>query len=432
MNAFDLFSAINNTSLVYGLLLVLTLAASEYRRDATRKRKLLVASMLFHMLTMLAQVASWMLVRRPGHLVHILLVTCLTAADVLSVVTCLLIMMYVYTDASGYVRKPRGVDWLVLVLWVLNGVSMVLSLSNPWTHVYNSISEANAYAVGPLYWLRHVFGLLQALLLLPVIVHLRAHMTHGMTVRLVVCGLLTAIATVAELMVPGVMLMPSAVSLVLVLLSSGVQSRLESDLAEARAEAAESRVRLLSGQINRHFVFNSLTAIKELVAEDPALAEATIQDFSDYLRSHLDVLADTRLVPFSDELEHVRHYVALEQADCVNPLEVRYELGTTDFEVPPLTVQPLVENAIRHGIRTRAEGGTVVISTAERPDAIEVRVSDDGHGMSSATARQDERKRIGVANVRERIARQCGGGLEIESMPTGTVAILTIPRRVSP
>ena len=96
--------------------------------------------------------------------------------------------------------------------------------------------------------------------------------------------------------------------------------------------------------------------------------------------------------------------------------------------LPPLTVQPLVENAIRHGIRTREDGGSVVISTCERDRSIEVCIQDDGHGFSSATQRQDERRRVGIENVRERIERQCGGRLDVHSDATGTMAVLVIPK----
>ena len=242
-------------------------------------------------------------------------------------------------------------------------------------------------------------------------------------------SLFSTVGIALDMYYPQLSLLYPTVCLVLVLIATGVQARLEEDLARARAETAESRVRLLSGQIHPHFVFNSLAAIKALVIEDPQQAELTLQDFSDYLRSHLDEMSTTRLVPFTVELDHVRHYVSLEMADTPVPLEVRYNLEADDFMLPPLTVQPLVENAIRHGIRTRESGGTVVVSSRRTGEGIEVSVSDDGHGFSSATERQEQRSRVGIANVRERIERQCDGSLVVRSTPEGTTVVLTIPKK---
>jgi LytS/YehU family sensor histidine kinase len=208
----------------------------------------------------------------------------------------------------------------------------------------------------------------------------------------------------------------------------GVQTRLEEDLAETRAELAESRVRLLSGQIHPHFIFNSLSAIKALVSEDTTMAEQAIQDFSDYLRSHLDVMSSSRLVPFAEEMGHVSHYVSLEMADPSRPMQVTYDFETEDFMVPPLTVQPLVENAIRHGIRMREDGGTVEVRTRLADSAVLVSVRDNGRGLTSATERQEHRRKVGIDNVRERIERQCSGTLEVQSGPNGTNVTITIPR----
>jgi len=428
MSDFERIFTINVTSMVCALVVVVALMIAVSNRTSTRKRLLLFRAMMFHTIAISARLASWFLVRRPGSLVHVLIVGSVTAADAFSILTCLGVMVYIYTDTMERSFDDLGINRIIVSLWVLNGLNMVLALTNPWTHVYNYIDQANIYQVGKVYWLRNLLFLVQGILMVPVVIGLQKRNGASMTRRLLACGSIAIISTLCELIRPGLSLFFPAVSLMLVLLVVSVQARMEGELAKARAEAAESRLRLLSGQINRHFVFNSLTAIKAFVAEDPALAEQTIQDFSDYLRSHLDVMADSRLVPFTDELERVRHYVALEMADCTVPLEVRYELKTTDFQVPPLTVQPLVENAIRHGIQTREEGGTVVVSTREHDDEIEVCVSDDGRGFSSATARQDERRRVGIANVRERIEKQCGGMLTVQSDASGTVALMTIPK----
>lgn len=112
------------------------------------------------------------------------------------------------------------------------------------------------------------------------------------------------------------------------------------------------------------------------------------------------------------------------------PLAVRYDIACADFSMPALTLEPLVENAIRHGGRKNAGGrGTVVIATRETPECFEVSVTDDGPGFDPAALPEDERGRVGLRNVRERLAQVCGGTLEIESAPgRGTTATIILPK----
>ena len=418
---------VNRATLSYSLILAILLVFAMVRRNPTRKRILMLTSLGLHICATVARLISWFIVREAGYGVWLALMLSTTLADVFSILTCWSIMVYVYTDVSGRQVERWRDDPLILSLWVLNCINLLFAVTNPWTHAWFSFTSTNIYVIGPLFWVRNLLFLIQGVALLPVVVRQREQNGAPATLRFFGCGVMVVASLALEWAVPGLSLLFPSVSLFLALLSIGVQSRLEEDLAQARAESAESRVRLLSGQIRPHFVFNSLTAIKELVSEDPERAEVALQDFSDYLRSHLDVMADTRLIPFELELSHVRHYVSLELADAMQPLQVNYDLGAVDFMVPPLTVQPLVENAIRHGLLTREGGGTVTVKTRRREGFVEVTVTDDGHGFSSATGRQTQHWQVGIDNVRERLERQCHGTLDVHSSSTGTQALIRIP-----
>ena len=109
---------------------------------------------------------------------------------------------------------------------------------------------------------------------------------------------------------------------------------------------------------------------------------------------------------------------------------MRYDITCTDFQLPALTLEPLVENAVRHGVRENPEGkGSVSVAALERPDHYEVIVMDNGPGFDPDTAPEDGRKHIGIANVRERLRQVCGGTMEFDSAPgKGTTARIKIPR----
>lgn len=206
------------------------------------------------------------------------------------------------------------------------------------------------------------------------------------------------------------------------------ESDMQTSLAMKELELSQNKVTLLRQQIRPHFVFNSLHIIKSLIRTDQDLAVRSIEDFSEYLRANVDAIASDRLIPFDEELSLIRAYVSLALADKSKNITVNYEIGERDFRLPILSIEPLVENAIRHGV---ALGGTVTLLTKSTPDEIIIIVSDDGKGFAaSRAAGQSLRPGSGIANVRARLAAQCNGTLEIDSDENGTEVTVRLPRQV--
>lgn len=418
-------------------LLMLALILAMFRKTVgdqadTHKRKQLLAGMWLHVLWSTTDGVVAALQARVGPDMGLLVGIGTIAAYLFEVATGVMGTIYVYGDTTGRPLRDERTRPIVIMLLLLNMLQICLVLSNRWTHIFYADARVTRIAVGALSRGGVMLVAFQTIVSLVGVLLLCGRLSVETARRLVACEAFFILGMYADLRYPSLPLLNPAGCMMYALLAVGVQSKLEEELAQARAETAESRVRLLSGQIHPHFVFNSLAAIKALLIEDPDRAELALQDFSDYLRSHLDELSTTRLVPFRTEIGHVRHYVSLEMADLTVPLFVGYEFEVEDFLVPPLTIQPLVENAIRHGLRTREGGGHVVVASRCKGDDIIVTVSDDGHGISSATHRQEQRQRVGIENVRERIERQCGGRLDVVSSDTGTVATMIIPRGVRP
>ena len=202
---------------------------------------------------------------------------------------------------------------------------------------------------------------------------------------------------------------------------------METEQKLIRAQLQENRVAIMISQIQPHFIYNTLGTIQQLCKEDPGQAAQLVQNFSIYLRGNFSELDSTLPIRFSKELEHVRCYTEIELIRFPD-MAVRYDIQTEEFLLPALTVQPMVENAIKHGLMGLEEGGTVTISAYEEQADYCVCVSDDGIGFDVAGL-ADTKKHIGIRNVRERLQAMCGGSLTIESRPgAGTRVLIRIPK----
>lgn len=186
---------------------------------------------------------------------------------------------------------------------------------------------------------------------------------------------------------------------------------------------------IMLSQIQPHFLYNSLTAIKHLCRVNPPYAEKAITEFASYLRGNMDSLSDDAAIPFTQELNHTKAYLYLEKLRFGDDLNMIFDVQTEAFEMPPLTLQPIVENAVRHGVRETEDGvGTVTVASREYPDRYEVIVTDTGRGFDPDEVMKDEKSHIGIRNVRERLKRVCNGELTIDSViGQGTKAVITIP-----
>ena len=144
----------------------------------------------------------------------------------------------------------------------------------------------------------------------------------------------------------------------------------------------DSQLELMMGQIQPHFIFNTLSSIRTLIKVDPDTAYSMVYNFSNYLRANVDNVTNMDGIGFSSEVEHINSYVNIEKVRFGDRLEVEYDIKEHDFIVPPLSIQPLVENAIKHGVTKNVGGGTVWLRSYSTDDYYIVEVEDDGVGFT--------------------------------------------------
>ncbi len=206
------------------------------------------------------------------------------------------------------------------------------------------------------------------------------------------------------------------------------------EMKRSAEEAVRSEMAFLQAQIKPHFLYNALNTILSFSLDEPRTAHDLLLHLSRYLRGSFDFKNREGLVPLRKELELTEAYLQIERARFGDRLNVRYDVEEhAGLQIPPTTLQPLVENAVRHGVTKNEDGGTVTISVRALDGEAVVTVQDDGPGMpSSAQAalshEREEGGGVGLRNIHQRLLRLYGRGLDIASAPgEGTVVTFAIP-----
>ena len=339
------------------------------------------------------------------------------------------------TAASVYGYCVRVVILCMLILlftrsklpWVLVGVNTAVYLSAFFTKSVFWIDENNRFQRGPLAHTCLVISLI--LLVIHAFLSIRNYWRsrHSVNVLPLVIEIIIVAGTIADRAATKNYI----IDFLTVTIVSGclfyyiwlhllfVQEH-EEDLK------AQQRIKIMVSQIQPHFLYNTLTTIQALCDTDPKIAKSVTEKFAVYLRQNLDSLESTELIPFSKELEHTKIYSDIEMLRFDN-VAVSFDTPVTDFYVPPLTVQPLVENAIRHGVRIR-EHGTVDVITRKTEDGYEIVIRDNGKGFGTSAALASDSSHIGLKNVRERIKKLCRGTLTVNSViGEGTEITIHLP-----
>lgn len=209
------------------------------------------------------------------------------------------------------------------------------------------------------------------------------------------------------------------------------------NIRSSAQEVVRSEMAFLQAQIKPHFLYNALNVIISTCTVDPDRAIELLMDLSQYLRGSFDFQNRDQTIPLQKELELVEAYVSLEQARFEERLQVEYDISEeAKALIPPLTIQPIVENAIRHGIMQRATGGLIQIVIHHEDSHIHIRVSDNGVGILPKLLPQlliegTHSNSVGLRNIHRRLMTLYGHGLDIKSTPgVGTTVSFKVPYKL--
>lgn len=334
---------------------------------------------------------------------------------------------YIVAFLQKRIEVPRNYLLFAIALFALYLIGCVISLFNG---MFFGVDPGSGYYRGPLFLLAQVVPLVLHVRNAFIIVRHRSCLNRKEQLAFFGYILLPLIAEAIQVAWFGIALMNTAVALAVLIVFLNIQSERKALLERRDRELAEARASIMMSQIQPHFLYNTLTAIRELCRSDPARAAQTVTDFAQFLRENMASLTSKTPIPFERELRHTETYLSLERERFGDRLRVEYAIDARNFSLPPLSMQVLVENAVRHGVTPRETGGCVMIASAEDEHSFCVTVSDDGIGFDLAVPPDaDGGTHVGIANVRTRLAESCCGTLEVCSVPGGgTTATIRIPK----
>ena len=402
------------------------------RKHKTKSGKLFVWCLISQTAMLLVDAPIWILLAnpKPENVIPIKILSFFSDAFL-----CALISLYAYC-LTEYINERKKISYgYTNLITVLCGISLVLWLINAFNGMYIYYDATGLDQTGPHYLLSQAFNVV--LPAMTMVLAFRYHDVIGWrnTWIWVLYGLIPVLSIpVQVLWAVTPVCLATTVSLVLVYTLIHVEqaereANIEKELAQKELALSESNNSLVLSQIQPHFLYNALTSIYRLCDVKPEAAKEAVSNFSKYLRGNLDSIKQKKMISFADELKHLQAYLSLEKIRYDDDLDIKYGIKATEFFIPPLTVQPLVENAVNHGISDLPGGGLVTISTEEKRDYYEIRVSDNGVGFDPGKIPKDGRSHVGIANVQSRLNIMCHGTLDIKSAPgDGTVAIIQIPK----
>lgn len=416
--ALDIFAA-----LVAAMLLIACVLESGHNHRVTRY---FMAILAVHVVLLTSDAGVWIFNGLPGQegtlSLMLLLMVDLLGYTALALFTCF-ITTYIkeFTPVSPWVsRIACSICAVMAVLW--------LGATVGGDELAYSINIDGKFVAGLLYWAGAASGIGILLFNMAFILkHRKALKSHATTILLLYSLLpLGGFALQPYWDTTPVYLGSTMASVLCYAVIHVEQSR---RLAEREHELAESRVAIAVSQIQPHFLFNALNSICYLCGVNAKEAQKALREFSVYLRMNIDSIGVTKPVFFLSELDHIKTYLKLEKMRFEDDLMVEFDIQATEFKVPPLSVQPLVENAVKHGVCKKPGGGTVSLSTREQANCFEIVVQDDGVGFDPSTTPDDGREHVGIKNVRERLWAMCNATLDVSSEPgKGTTVTISIPK----
>ena len=327
-----------------------------------------------------------------------------------------------------YMLRWAGKTWrrsllfsVVSILWITYFILLIVAQFTKFIYYFTPDS---AYHRGPLYPILLVPIVLFMLINLIGLYRYRSALTFRQRISFLSYLVIPLICMLIQMLFYGLLLIAFGSTVaVLFMLVCFLVDQSEKSVRQAE-ENARQQASINVLQMRPHFICNTMMSIYYLISQDAEKAQQVTLDFTTYLRNNFTAIAKPDTIPFKEELEHTRAFLAVEMVRHEDKLFVDFDAPHTEFQLPPLTLQPIVENAVVHGVSPELEALRITIKTKKTDNGSELTIKDNGEGFSDIS---DDIPHTALKNIRQRLQAQCGGTLKIESSPDGTTVTIFVP-----
>lgn len=330
----------------------------------------------------------------------------------------------IYKRSGGFKLYWELVEWGIFIFG-----AVVLIINEIYPFIFR-IDDAGRFVRMPyFFWLPGLIGFTGILTTLAVALQYSKYMLKIEIAAIVSFLTLPLIGIIIKLFNPESPFVTIAIVVSVIILFVSYEAGYVRFLVEKEKNLSEEKLKLVNQQMKPHFIFNTLTLIRFQCLTAPKEAAETVTEFSNYLRGITDYLTEEDCISVEAELDIVKNYLDIQSKRFGESIQYEYDIEETDFDVPPFSIQTLVENAIHHGFKSgQTEKGLVRISTKKDGENRIVTVEDNGTGFDTGALQKKGKNAVGIANTRNRVEIMCKGELLIESEPgKGTRAVLVIP-----
>ncbi len=417
MTNFNEMSLLNVSLLVFSALVTLFLLIGAIT-DMNRKSRFMssfIILLISNILMQLGEAGIWFFA---GELENIVLLN--ISAMMSMVFSYVLISAYAHC-LTEFVCERKKISFVPnYIILAICSIYILLSVISLFNGMFFSFDENGCFVNGPMYGLVRAFDLIVIIIGIFWVMCYRKILTLREISFLISFNVLPLLSmTLQRFWEPTPQYMAVTLSLIVIyVLFHG----------EITRQLADSRISIMLSQIQPHFMHNMLTTIMYMCRTEPEEAEKTVGQFADYLRANMDSLTLKQCIQFETELKHVKTYWSLEEKRFGDKIRAVYDIQENSFMLPSLTIQPIVENAVKHGMR-KGKQLTVTIRTYSDVNNYYVEINDDGRGFDVNAFENDGKSHIGIKNVQQRLKMMCGGELMVNSVPDqGTDAVIKIPK----
>ena len=309
---------------------------------------------------------------------------------------------------------------------VLQIIYIFFSVSAQFKGAVYYVTQDNQFVCGPLWALSLVPLILIMILNIAGVIRRRKKLSKKYYIGLLVYLLPMTAAIIIHMCISVELYIVFGMALLVLIMFGLILSDNMDQFMRQQREIANQRASVMVLQMRPHFIYNTMVTIYYLCKQDADKTQQVTKDFTDYLRKNFTAIASENTIPFTEELRHTQAYLAVEKAQHEDNLFMEFDTPHTRFRVPPLTLQPLVENAVKHGLNIEGDPLHIYVKTRLTKNGSEIIVENDGPGFNPA---DDNKPHIALNNIRQRLEMMCKGTLKITPRDGGgTVVTVFIPK----